>query len=231
MSMARIGSVLLAALTLFVNASCQDTKTRPQDWRRYFPLAVGNEWHYDVDVRSAASRLDKKTDKVTEMQAVDGVDCFVMESRTNGRLMGKEHLQIDENVLLARKKEVRGVTVSLTTPELQLTFPLTSGRTWQWQGELPGGLRATMKYRVTGEQVVDVPAGRFTAVTVVLTGWETEKLRVKEWFGNSPNVKVDVEPVLERTMWLAADVGLVKETLKVKNVVITSELTDYSVGE
>jgi len=204
-----------------------------EDWKRYFPLVVGSEWQYDVTVQSATSRRQKKVCRVTDTQSVNGVICFALEHTTNGERTLTEYLEIGDSELLVRKREKPDGSIFLSQHEVRLKFPLVTGGTWECEGEFPGVGNLTMKYVVAGEEVVEVPAGKFKAIKVATTGYKTGELLLKEWEG--PNFKVEIKPVLERTMWLTKDVGLVQETLKVMavdgDILITSTLTGYSLGK
>ena len=119
--------------------------------------------------------------------------------------------------------------MSFNPPQVRLRFPLVTGETWEWEGDIPGVVgKVTFKSGVVaGEEAVEVPAGKFKTIKVVTTGYKTADLRFKNLWGGS-KMKVLVEPIFERTTWLAKDVGKVKETFEIKNHVITSTLTKYS---
>ena len=208
----------------------QGPNLKEENWKDYFPLAVGQEWHYRDDVRSAASREQKRTRKVTGTTTVKNVPCFIVETTTDGELTTQECLALTETGLVAYRQELKGPPFDFEPPQHRLTFPLADGAAWKWEGELPGIGKATVKYRAEGQEDVEVPAGKFTAIKVKVTDFQTSQLEVAEsmQFGTS---NVEVEPVCVHTLWLASNIGIVKETFKIKNVLITSELASCSLGD
>lgn len=216
---------LLASLITVVSLSCE-TQSRT-DWMTYFPLAVGNEWNYHNHVESAASRDEKITVKVTGTTTLRNAQCYILEIVTDGELTIREFLHVDEAGLFTYKQEMKGSSRDFEPALHRLRFPLTMGKTWTWEGNVPGVGQATFKYKVEGKEEVQVPAGKFNTIKVVTTTFETDLLRTAESM-RQIGIDTEVEPACVDTEWLAKDVGVVKKTLKVLNVLITSQLKSYS---
>lgn len=226
----RIALALMCTLAI-VSCGKQDKR----DWGSYFPLTVGNEWTYQDNVQSAASRVQARTVKVTGSTDVNNVQCHIMEIITDGKLTSQDFLALDEKGVLAYKKEM-GSSVFLFSPPLcQLKLPIAAGQEWEWQGDFPGIGESKLFFIVEGQEEVSVPAGKFKAFKVVMKAFDKKTSdqydAMRLMFTGSSNVKVEpIEPICVQTRWVSKDVGIVKETFKIKDVIITSELKSYSLA-
>jgi hypothetical protein len=90
-----------------------------------------------------------------------------------------------------------------------LKNPLSVGSAWEWKGTGMMGVEIEESSRVTGSELVEVPAGKFQAMKV-----ETKVIQ-----GGTPVTK---------TYWFANWVGMVKSMTDTGSVKSTTELLDYS---
>ena len=204
----------------------QKARKAKTNWNRYFPMEQDCQWTYDSHVESAASRDEVRSVEVVGTKIVSGVECTVLEIRTDGAVTTRDYLQADQRGVLAYQQEMSGSTRQIVPPEYRLRFPLTAGASWEWEGHVPGVGAVTVKYEVHGRENITVPVGTFDAVKVVVTAFDSKLLRIRESMQLGA-MDVDVEPVSTLTRWLAEDVGVAREMLQTKNVRVTSELRKY----
>jgi hypothetical protein len=157
-----------------------------QEW---YPLGEGHAWTYeDAEGKSVVKR-------VTGVEKDGDADAFVVEDRG---YPGDLRLQ----VLRPLADELRVVRMrrTLKYPVSWLKLPLEKGR--RWTAELrqsEGNDTATLDFSVAGEDVVEVPAGRFKATRVDAVGIEDGK-----------------SALLKLSIWLAPGTGEVKRTILVE---------------
>jgi hypothetical protein len=204
--------------------------TPEEDWRKYYPVAQGSEWQYQTHVQSNASRNEQKTVKVTGAETINGVECHILEHSTGDRVTLRDFVRVDEQGVTVHRRDVKGTGIDISPPERRLVFPLRPGASWEWEGGYPP-LAGTMHVNceVGASEEVEVPAGKYKALKVVTTICEKKTYDAAQSTRTlMPGVTVNVEPLAEHTAWLACEVGMVKETLKVSNVLFTSSLIKYS---
>jgi hypothetical protein len=157
-----------------------------QEW---YPLGEGHAWTYeDAEGRSVVKR-------VTGVEKDGDADAFVVEDRG---YPGDLRLQ----VLRPLPGELRVVRMrrGLKAPVSWLKLPLEKGRRWSADlRQAEGSDAARLDFNVAGEDDVEVPAGRFSAVRVDAAGTDDGK-----------------STLLRLSVWLAPGTGEVKRTILVE---------------
>lgn len=189
-----------------LNASAQKPKPKepPPD---YFPLHDGDWWKYKATTSTGQS--SEFTMKVTSTEAKSTGSVYLVEiesgwpiqewySKPNGWVVWHKENYVKSNQ-----------SVSFEPSRNYLKNPLASGQSWSWKGKGMMGVDIDESSSVEGSEVVEVPAGKFTAVRVVST--------VKQG-----------PATVTKTYWYANHVGLVKAYTESGGVKSTSELVDYS---
>jgi hypothetical protein len=184
----------------------------------YFPLGKGHKWVYKTDYDEDTLIIHE----VTASEKVGDVECLVVETRAvnekedRNRLLRKEWLGAsDEGVRIHRI--LRGRTeMDVETPFFKLKRDLRKDD--EWEGEAKAAENpAKHHYRVEQEEEVEVPAGKFKAV----------KIMVKIESGS--------RHVAEGFEWYAKNVGLVKSEMTIKfggeGPTIVTELKEFKPGK
>lgn len=156
----------------------------------YYPLEEGYSWTYKATVREKERETVKK---VTGKEKVGEHDCFVVEDDGMGGDFQKLYLSRTKEGLTVRNMRRK---IEQTYPWLK--FPFDKGARWTTLLSSPETRdKAAIEFVVGDEEEVEVPAGKFKARRVLMTGSEEGK-----------------DKRVEVSMWYAPDVGEVQRTVK-----------------
>lgn len=151
--LACIRSNLLALVVLGALPGLAPGQIRKLEPHPYFPLDVGNTWHY------RAGNI-KVTSKVLRHVVVDDKEYALLETRGKRSKPYVEYLHSD-GVRIFRYRVGEDV---VDPPLLLLDTSVGPGGFWQWQSTVKD---VTVDARLTVQRgLVIVPAGRFNALTV-----------------------------------------------------------------
>jgi hypothetical protein len=159
----------------------------------FYPLQVGATWHYRGPGHT-------RTIRVAKHELVEGTPCALVETLRDREVILAEHIFTKPDV-------VYGLTSNgqkLPAPLPLLKLPPQPGKSWRVRFSSPG--KVTEWTYVLGREPVEVPAGKYDALT--LRGELLENgLRQ-----------------LAFTYWLAKGVGPVKQVLRLPEQTIAYEL-------
>ncbi len=200
-------AVLLMMSLALLTVMAQKPKEPPPD---YFPLRVGDWWKYRST--TADGKLSEFTIKVlSDEKQADGTSLYLVETLSTFQPIHDWYSKPSGQVLMHRiaypKNEA--LKADYQPVKLYLKNPLSVGTSWEWKGKGMMGVEIEESSRVTGSEMVEVPAGKFQAMKV-----ETKVIQ-----GGTPVTK---------TYWFANWVGLVKSMTDTGSVKSTTELLDYS---
>jgi len=198
--------IVLIAVIGILAACSKPTEKTDQVQYSYFPLKVDNQWLFDTNI---ADQIQKDIlFKVTSKENVGEVECFVYESFVDGKSVQKEYYNFSEGALLAHKRESQGgrLIAVLDPPEPMLKFPLKADKEWTWSGKIQGDITGDFEFKVLGEEEVEVPAGKFTAMKVEMSGKASD--------GSSAS----------SVRWFVKDLGMVKEESQVGKLTVVGNL-------
>lgn len=201
---AKVSAGLTLLLTLTLRASGTSPANAPipangatfagqddTDYRRYFPLEVGNVWTFKAnDGQSAQLKVIRKT-KYNKNE--------VFEVKLEGKNFNEVKLMTVEEfgIRLWKYTVTRGNTTHETPysePLLEAAFPPETGK--KWDVKMTDGKNIIVRTtEMMAPEEVDVPAGKFTAIPVKVTVRTGDKL------------------TSELTTWYALDVGIVKKEI------------------
>lgn len=152
----------------------------------YFPTAVGAT---AVRQQTTGKLTGEMTDTVTEVQKIgDGVRVTIERTSKSGFPPVKYQTDVSAKGLT----QVRFGRREFDPPTPLLKLPAKAGDAWEWENRAAeAGRPRKIKFKVVGEEEVEVPAGKFKAVRVA----EEEEMR-----GHTT----------KHESWYAPDVGLVK---------------------
>lgn len=176
-----------------------DDKVRPPD---YLPLKEGTKWHYEVDIGGQKTKL---VIQVAKIESIDGRLLARLEAALTPGSTASEHLSNSPQGIF--RHDFNGMKVS--PPVCLLKYPVKNGASWESEHKF-GDQTVKMACRV-GTEEVEVPAGKYKAVTV----------------------QVDAELVgmkVTTKYWFAAGVGIAKQIVEVAGQKVTMVLEKVERG-
>jgi hypothetical protein len=166
----------------------------------YYPLEVGNTWHYRVLLKGKESTV---TWTVSKYEKINGETVARLESA--GVNANSNVMQSDKGVF-----QQRTLGADVTPPFKLLAYPIKIGA--KWSGSFTEGKDET-KYTYEAEIVktesVEVPAGKFKAIVV--------------------QMKLDAngKRMTDSRYWFVEDVGYVKHTYAIGDLAFVLELERF----
>ena len=181
----------------------------------YYPNFIGNKWH----LKDAASG-EEKIVKITEKKVISGQETNLMERITKD---GTDKLYITterDGTLKLHRSEINvgffgTLTFNYNPPEIFIPYPLNVGIMWSVSGKAKivlGTLSSLTLAIVEAKEDVTVPAGAFR---------DCFKIR-QDYYITNP-IKIQVTTY----MWLAPDIGLIKE---MNSQGMVFELVEYTLN-
>src|SRR2546423_14633944 len=157
-----IATILLMSLALL--AVAQKPQPPPPD---YFPLRVGDWWKYRST--TADGKQSEFTFKVlNDEKQADGINRYLVETLTTFQPIHDWYSKPSGWVLMHRiaYPENEALKADYQPVKQYLKNPLSVGSSWEWKGKGMMGVDIEESSRVTGSEVVEVPAGKFQAMKV-----------------------------------------------------------------
>lgn len=197
-------TLLFLGLLLCVTAGCQPAHRRPATGQPY------STPYYPLAVGSEwvyQGPLETQTMRVAKHETVGTTPSALVQTFLNATLSSEQNVAVNDRgvfvVALGGKK--------LSQPLPLLPLPPTEGKTWSYRFTDLGV--STRHVHQLGRDHVRVPAGEFDCVTVQGDVYEGQR-RQKSFI-----------------QWLAADVGMVKQRIKVGSQTLVYELVKYTPGK
>jgi hypothetical protein len=200
--MKRFAAFLLVLLTVASSASPQEAggkKATPD----YYPLQEGTKWHYRVEV---AGQTVQVTNQIAKVEKIDGQPLARLETVVKGQVSASEHLRTNAQGIFRHR--YNGIDVQ--PPLCLLKYPVKDGETWSTDIKI-GGMQLKVMCRTGRAEEVQVPAGKFKAVT---SDVETEVMGIK----------------VTTKYWFAPGVGVVKQTANLGGQDVTLQLEKFEQG-
>jgi hypothetical protein len=160
-----------------------------------FPTAPGTTWQYQMTqefgqgIRPTDVKPDPDgkirlpvTTAVTGSEKIDDVEVHKFETRREGAVLVIQFLQVNEQgVFEFARGDESGERIKFTPPQKTLSFPLKVGEKWEYHG---GGADEKIEetYEIVAQESVQVPAGKFDAYHVRVTGTAPFSSVVDRWF-------------------------------------------------
>lgn len=201
-----LAALLLMSLAL-LTALGQKPQEPPPD---YFPLRVADWWKYRST--TADGKQSEFTIKVLSAEKQgDGTNLYLVETLSTFQPIHDWYSKPGGQVLVHRTAYPKNeaLKADYQPVKMYLKNPLSVGSSWEWKGKGMMGVDIEESSRVTGTEMVDVPAGKFQAM----------KVETKVTQGGT---------AVTKTYWFANWVGLVKSMTDTGSVKSTTELLDYS---
>jgi phage FluMu protein Com len=165
----------------------------------YYPVEVGNTWHYRVN---ANGKITNSSVRISKHETINGEALARLDALN---VPVTEHLAQTEKGVFRHR--LNGSQVSPPFP--LLPYPPKIGA--KWQGEFTTEMeKGKNRYfgEIQNEEIVEVPAGKFKTLRVF--------------------IKVEQNgPMVQTTYWFAKDVGFVKQSLNILGTTIVMELEKF----
>ncbi len=208
-----VGSVGTAASVTILPG----TTTTPAE--NYFPLTLGNQWHFRVQV---AGQTLWMTYIATDKAFIDGVATVTFETRVNDLPQTRENYQITGDGVFTVLRQMQLYSFKFNPKQILLKYPVVSGDAWEQIGSFGDASKnATFQYqqkcRYVGFEDVQVPAGNFRAIKLALDLVASDGSHIQGF------------------RYFSQDVGLIKEdltmTVNQQRVALLSELDSYQLAK
>lgn len=202
--MRRMKTAICFVTLLFsgVQAMCLQAADRAD----YYPLKPGSKWQYAGEVNGQKIKV---TNQVAKMENIDGKNLARLETLNEQmQVVAAEHLASSEKGVFRHR--INGIESE--PPFCILQYPVKSGDTWKANSKV-GNETIQGECKAEKEEVT-VPAGKYSAVKVT--------------------INAEVVPSgqkINNTIWLADDVGLVKQITDLGQIKIKLELEKFEAGK
>ncbi len=200
---------ILAALCANAQETKQDKKELKEDKAppNYYPLQVGNTWHYRITVQGNTANA---VSSIAKVETIDGVPLARLEATVNGKVVSVEHLSVTDKGVFRHRNNGQ----EITPPICLLKFPVKAGS--KWDGDIAVGKEKGKYFCEAAEESVTVAAGKFKTLRVAIRLESEEN-------GNKKTVQT--------TYWFAQNVGFVKQTVEAGNLNVSGELEKFEAAK
>jgi hypothetical protein len=184
------------------SATSKDSSSSAEPLANYCPLKARTKWRYRVTANGVTATM---TREVAKIEVIDGQSLARIDSIMDGNLVGSEHLANNDKGLFRHRYD----GVPFEPPICILKYPVKEGESWPLECR-SGNDRMTGICTCAMEEVT-VPAGKFKTVKVIV---------IAQYQGQS----------VSGTYWLAAGVGIVKQTVDMAGGTMDLELERVEMG-
>jgi hypothetical protein len=169
------------------------------------PTATGLAWRYNMteELGKRFSAPDATPDaagkirlpvlyRIAGTENVDGKELLKFEMHRSGVVTNTDLLTVDERgILCSARINLDGEWIQFNPPQAIIATPLKQGASWNFDGQT-GDLRVHQHYDVTGEEDVDVAAGKFHAFRIHGVQTSPSAMTIDRWFAIGTGIVKDV---------------------------------------
>ena len=125
-------------------------------------------------------------------QTVEGKEALVFEMHRTGTVTNTDLITVDEHGIVCwGRVNLDGEVVELDPPQTMIAAPLKAGTNWDYDGQV-GTLKVHQRYRVIGEENIDVRAGTFRAFHIQGEQKSPSATTIDRWFVPGTGIVKDV---------------------------------------
>jgi hypothetical protein len=157
-----------------------------------FPTAEGTTWHYELIREKPSQSLDLTEPNVQERFAVsyrmggieraDNRELQRFELYRGDTLDSVDLIAIEENgIVCPARIDSQGALIKLIPPQQMVATPLEKGKRWKFDGTV-ADKKVIQEYEISGEEDVDVPAGKFHAWRIHCEQTSPATATIDRWF-------------------------------------------------
>jgi hypothetical protein len=209
------------------------------------PTTPGTTWRYNMtqEMDHGLSVPDARPDRDGKIRApvlyriegtenVDGEELLKFEMHRAGVITNTDLLTVDQRgVFCWARINLDGEFVKFNPPQPMISMPLKRGASWNFEGQA-GDLKVQQHYEVTGEEDVQVPAGKFHAFRIHSEQTSPSPMTIDRWFAAGTGIVKDVTTIraangdlLERISLELAEPPRVTDRPKVKPEAASKKLS------
>ena len=169
------------------------------------PTDPGTAWRYNMteelgkglSIPKVTPDADGKiraqvTYRIDGTEDVDGKDLLKFEMHRAGAVTNTDLLTVNDNgIICSARINLDGDFVKFDPPQPIIATPLKRGAGWNFDGQA-GDLKVHQHYAVTGEEDVDVPAGKFHAFHIHGDQTSPSAMVIDRWFAVGIGIVKDV---------------------------------------
>ena len=169
------------------------------------PTTLGMTWRYNMtqemdhglSVPGARPDPDGKIRapvvyRIEGTENVDGKELLKFEMHRAGVITNTDLLTVDQRgVFCWARINLDGELVKFNPPQPMIAMPLKPGASWNFDGQA-GDLKVQQQYEVTGEEDVQVPAGKFHAFRIRSEQTSPSPMTIDRWFAAGTGIVKDV---------------------------------------
>jgi hypothetical protein len=157
-----------------------------------FPTAEGTTWNYGLVQEKPSDSLDLTepnereefavTYRLGAMEKVDNKDLQRLEIYRGDALEGVDLIAVEEHgIICPARMDTQGGVAKLIPPQKMLALPLAKGTRWKFDGTI-GQTKVNQNYEISGEEDVEVPAGKFHAWRIHCEQTAPAPATIDRWF-------------------------------------------------
>jgi hypothetical protein len=157
-----------------------------------FPTAEGTTWNYELIQERTSDALDLTepnekehfavTYRLGGIQKIDNKDLRRFEVYRGSELDSVDLIAIEQNgIACPARTDAKGAIIRLLPPQMMLETPLQKGTRWKFDGTI-GTANVNQQYEISGEEDVDVPAGKFRAWRIHCEQTSPAPATIDRWF-------------------------------------------------
>ena len=157
-----------------------------------FPSTEGTTWNYDLVQQKPIESFDLTEPKAEEhlavtyrlggIEKIDNKDLRRLEIYRDHTLESVDLVAIEERgIICPARADSQGTITRLIPPQLMLSTPLKTGAGWNFDGTI-ANTKVKQRYEITGEEEVDVPAGKFHAWRIHCEQTSPAPATIDRWF-------------------------------------------------
>ena len=157
-----------------------------------FPSAEGTTWHYEMKQERPGESFDltepneeeefEVTYRLGGTEKIDNLELRRLEVYRGETLENVDLIAIEERgIMCPARKDAKGGVIKLVPPQQMLAFPLKKSASWIFNGTV-GSTKVEQRYQVTGQEDIEVPAGKFHAWRITCAQLAPSKGVIDRWF-------------------------------------------------
>ncbi len=200
--------LLLAGVVFAFSAGPSSLPAGDKDDPNFYPLKAGSKWEYKLTAGTQTITLINTIDK---SEVVKEETQFVLKSvvkdKNGDKTVGTEVLSTNRQGVFRHKTN----NMESVPPVCIIKYPVKPGESWEAEHQI-GPQKAKVKVAVGNFQEIQVPAGKYKAISVTLT-------------------TMDMGQNVTSTYWFANNVGYIKQTVDTPKGKVTLELEKYDAGK
>ncbi|MEY4612695.1 MAG: hypothetical protein RL179_668 [Planctomycetota bacterium] len=206
--MSKYSALVLVVLGASFWVSTGIAQEKSQNEKSYYPLNAGNKWTYQIESDNIPKGSAKLVNQIAKIEKIDNVSLARLETTAKERIAATEHLSVNEKGIFRHRYN----GVEITPPICLLKFPIKKNDSWKTES-VTGKEKVKMACK-SDEEEIEVPAGKFKTVKVVLDA-----------------EVVDAGIIVSTTYWFASRTGIVKQHVNINGMQFSILLEKFEEGK